>query len=144
MFYDIWSNLHFFTFNQLKVLYIFRIMIWFVSLLTKCVIQADTQAWISVPRHSNRSRRPPSTWPQRFQGSFHSSGSIFSSRRALVFTGGARTWRAALTSRRSVGVCDKIEWERTYSPAPWLIFTVKDIRQCPTAHNANFWHIAVN
>lgn len=59
--------------------------------------------------------------------------------------GGVRIWRAALTSlQHSVGVCDKIEWERTYSPAPWLIFTAKDIRQCPTAHNANFWHIAVN
>lgn len=56
----------------------------------------------------------------------------------------AWTYRLALTLQQSVGVCDEIRWERTYSPAPWLIFTVKDNRQCPTAHNANFWHISAN
>lgn len=74
-------------------------------------------------------------------GAFQSGSCIFSSRHAHM---AAWTYRLALTSQRSVGVCDKIGWERTYSPVPWLIFTVKDIRQCPTAHNANFWHISVN
>lgn len=54
------------------------------------------------------------------------------------------TYSLTLTLQRSVGVRDEIRGERTYSPAPWLIFTVKDNRQCPTAHNANFWHISVN
>lgn len=54
--------------------------------------------------------------------------------------------RAYTQTLTSGGDC-KSSWHdemvRT-SPAPWLIFTVKGNRQCPTAHNANFWHISVN
>lgn len=113
--------------------------------VTMCHQSIHTRKWVDLLNYhcdsSFINKYYPLCYKVYHKGSFQSNSCMFNSRHAHMWTW---TYRLDLTSQCSVGVCDEIRWERTYSPAPWLIFTVKDNRQCPTAHNANFWHISVN